>query len=162
METVAETNAAEQSKASSDAVRKKIARRARELYELRGCVDGYALEDWVQAEREVMNQLAKEEAAPENSNLPADTRAPSTSGPQLGRKTATIAVRVGTFVYTGEYETNRCTSYKPGTLRKGQPIEIRFDQDKMFIELPDGRELETRIVKKIEQPSEGTFTQPSA
>lgn len=37
-------------------------------------------------------------------------------------------------------------------MHKGQPIEIRFDQEKMYIELPDGRELETKIVRKVEQP----------
>ena len=31
----------------------KIARRAREIYEARGGEDGKALEDWLQAEREV-------------------------------------------------------------------------------------------------------------
>lgn len=31
----------------------RIAARAYELYEQRGCQDGYALEDWLQAEREI-------------------------------------------------------------------------------------------------------------
>lgn len=31
----------------------RIAKRAYELYEQRGCLDGYAHEDWIQAEREI-------------------------------------------------------------------------------------------------------------
>ena len=31
----------------------RIAMRAYELYEQRGCQDGYTLEDWLQAEREI-------------------------------------------------------------------------------------------------------------
>jgi hypothetical protein len=31
----------------------RIAERAYELYEQRGCLDGHALEDWTQAEREI-------------------------------------------------------------------------------------------------------------
>ncbi len=31
----------------------RIAKRAYELYEQRGCLDGQAFEDWIQAEREI-------------------------------------------------------------------------------------------------------------
>ena len=37
-------------------VQKRIALRAYELYLERGGVDGYAEEDWLQAEREIMSQ----------------------------------------------------------------------------------------------------------
>ncbi len=37
---------------------KRIARRAHEIYEARGGVDGKALEDWLQAEREIDSELS--------------------------------------------------------------------------------------------------------
>lgn len=40
-----------------------IARRAYQLYEARGCVDGFDLQDWLQAEREVLEQLTEPEQA---------------------------------------------------------------------------------------------------
>ena len=38
----------------------RIARRAHEIYEARGGVDGKALEDWLQAEREIDSALGAE------------------------------------------------------------------------------------------------------
>lgn len=35
----------------------RIAARAHELYVERGCGDGYALDDWIRAEREVISQI---------------------------------------------------------------------------------------------------------
>jgi hypothetical protein len=40
-----------------DDLQVRIAARAHELYVKRGCGDGYALDDWVQAEREVLSQV---------------------------------------------------------------------------------------------------------
>ena len=40
-----------------DDLQVRIAVRAHELYVKRGCGDGYALDDWVQAEREILNQV---------------------------------------------------------------------------------------------------------
>ena len=40
-----------------DDLQVRIAARAYELYEGRGRRDGYAIEDWVQAEREVLSQV---------------------------------------------------------------------------------------------------------
>ena len=36
---------------TSDALKKEIQKKAYELYEQRGCIDGYDLEDWLEAER---------------------------------------------------------------------------------------------------------------
>jgi hypothetical protein len=41
----------------------QIRRRAYELYEQRGRVDGYALDDWLQAEAEVSDITARAKAA---------------------------------------------------------------------------------------------------
>jgi len=40
-----------------DDLQVRIATRAHELYMNRGCGDGYDLEDWVQAEREILSQV---------------------------------------------------------------------------------------------------------
>lgn len=40
-----------------DDLQGRIAARAHELYMNRGCGDGYALDDWVQAEREILSQI---------------------------------------------------------------------------------------------------------
>jgi len=41
----------------------EIRRRAYELYEQRGKVDGYALDDWLQAEAEVLSARERKTAA---------------------------------------------------------------------------------------------------
>ena len=40
-----------------------LRRRAYQLYEARGCLDGFDLQDWLQAEREVLEQLTEPEQA---------------------------------------------------------------------------------------------------
>ena len=40
-----------------DDVRLLIAKRAYELHTMRGCRDGYALDDWLEAEREILSQI---------------------------------------------------------------------------------------------------------
>jgi hypothetical protein len=37
----------------------RIALRAYELFEARGCVDGFDLQDWLQAEREILGEAAE-------------------------------------------------------------------------------------------------------
>ena len=40
-----------------------IARRAYQLYEARGCLDGFDLQDWLQAESEILGQVEPPEQA---------------------------------------------------------------------------------------------------
>ena len=40
-----------------------FARRAHQLYEARGCLDGFDVQDWLQAEREILEQLTEPEQA---------------------------------------------------------------------------------------------------
>jgi hypothetical protein len=44
-------------------LQRRIALRAYQLYEARGCLDGFDLQDWLQAEREVLGQLTEPEQA---------------------------------------------------------------------------------------------------
>jgi hypothetical protein len=44
-------------------LRRLIAQRAYQLYEARGCVEGFDLQDWLQAEREILGQVEPPEKA---------------------------------------------------------------------------------------------------
>ena len=44
-------------------LRRLFAQRAYQLYEARGCVDGFDLQDWLQAEREILEQVEPPEKA---------------------------------------------------------------------------------------------------
>jgi hypothetical protein len=44
-------------------LRRLFARRAYQLYEARGCLDGFDLQDWLQAEREILGQVEPPEKA---------------------------------------------------------------------------------------------------
>jgi len=57
-------NSPEETELSDTALlRRLFARRAYQLYEARGCLDGFDLQDWLQAEREVLEQLTEPEQA---------------------------------------------------------------------------------------------------
>jgi hypothetical protein len=47
----------------TDLLRRRIALRAYELYEGRGCLDGFDLQDWLQAEREILGEVEQPEKA---------------------------------------------------------------------------------------------------
>jgi len=99
-----------------------IRHRAQQLYEQRGCVPGHEVEDWVQAEAEILQESAPDPAY--------------------------VMVRIHGTTYTGEYDRNHSGGYSPGEFRPGTPIEIRIASEKMFVKRPNGKELETRIVRK--------------
>jgi DUF2934 family protein len=102
-----------------------VARRARELWELRGRLDGHAQEDWLQAEAEV--RLAEA--------LSAEAR----------QHRAYMKVRVGDSVYIAEYESG--AGYTPGELKRGQRVAIRIEHGVIYLKLSGGRELAARIVE---------------
>ncbi len=111
---------------SSEQTVQAIRRRAQELYERRGRVPGHEVEDWLQAEAEIKGETA----------LSSD------------RKTAQVVVKVNGVCYTGEYDPDHCQGYRPGELVAGAPLRVRFQGDKMYIQRPNGTELETRIVRR--------------
>jgi len=112
--------------ARSPEVEAAIRRRAERLYEQRGRTPGHQVEDWLQAEAEVLREIEL-------------ARAP---------KPAFVAVRFAGAVYTGEYDANHSDGYSPGEFRTGSPVEIRFAADRMYVKRPNGKELEARIVRK--------------
>ncbi len=105
-------------------IHEAIARRARELWQERGCIDGHADEDWAQAESEIRGQLAG-----------------------VGHRYRLILVKAGGVLYTGEYDPNATESYHPGELQPGAPVTVHLEDDLMHLKLPDGRELKARVVR---------------
>ena len=57
-------NSPEETELSDTALlRRLFARRAYQLYEGRGCLDGFDAQDWLQAEREILGQVEPPEQA---------------------------------------------------------------------------------------------------
>jgi hypothetical protein len=102
-----------------------IRRRAEEIYIRNGRVPGRDLENWALAEQEIASESAQ--GAP--------------------RRTA-IIVRVNGTEYVGEYDRASSEGYLPGEFNPGASVPVRFHGDKMLVKRPNGRILETTIVKK--------------
>ncbi len=102
-----------------------IRRRAEEIYIRHGRVPGRDLENWAEAEQEI----ARESAQVQN------------------RRTA-IIVRVNGTEYIGEYNPALSDGYLPGEFRPGASVPVRFHGEKMLVKRPNGKVLETIIVKK--------------
>ena len=103
-----------------------IRRRAEEIYIRNGRIPGRDVENWAQAEQEILREF----------------------GEQPARKTA-IIVRVNGAEYVGEYSPESSDGYVPGEFGVGASVPVRFHGDKMFVKRPNGKELETTIVKQI-------------
>ena len=102
-----------------------IRRRATELYELSGSVEGHDVENWCQAEAEILRE----------SDIHAIRRA--------------VVINLGGVVYTGEYESTSADDYTPGEWNAGDPVPVRLAGDKLYLRRRNGRELQTTIVKRI-------------
>lgn len=103
-----------------------IRRRATELYHLSGSVEGLDLENWCQAEAEILRE---------------------SGGPQAARRA--VVINVGGVVYTGEYDSASADDYTPGEWKAGDPVPVRLSGNKLYLRRPNGRELQTIIVKRI-------------
>jgi hypothetical protein len=101
-----------------------ICRRAEEIYERSGKLAGRDIENWIQAEQEIRSEAAE----------------------RSERRTA-VVVKVDGVDYVGEYEFTAADGYTPGEFTGGDPVDVRFEGDKMFVKRANGKELETRIVK---------------
>jgi hypothetical protein len=101
-----------------------IRNRAEEIYIRNGKVPGRDLENWMQAEDEILHEAAS-----------------------THRKA--IVVKVNGTHYVGEYEPGSSGGYTPGELARGSHIPVRFTGDKMFVKRRNGMELETTVVKKV-------------
>ena len=150
METSAKPNpnTASQDANTRAALEEAIARRARELYELRGRVEGHDLEDWLQAEAEMTGKIAKQEKPSDDTRRAEQIVQPPAPAAPVNRKPAFFNVKVDGVLYTVEYDSNHCDSYRPGMLKRGQPLQLRLEEDKLYVKLPNSKELETKVIKK--------------
>lgn len=102
-----------------------IRRRAEEIYHRNGRVPGKDVENWAQAEKEIRQEVEEGQTA---------RRA--------------VVVNVDGVQYVGEYSMDASDNYNPGEFSSGSPVTVRFEGEKMFVKRPNGRELETKIVKR--------------
>jgi len=105
-----------------------VRRRAEEIYERNGRVAGHDAENWAQAEQEIAREATERQH--ETSRF-------------------SIIVHVNGVQYVGEYSLASANGYTPGEFTKGVSVPVRFHGEKMFIRRPNGKELETTIVKRF-------------
>jgi hypothetical protein len=109
----------------SPQLQEAVRRRATELFQRRGAVEGHDADNWYQAEAEILRESA---------------------GNAVRRA---VVVNVRGVVYTGEYESASADGYVPGEWKPGDPVPVRVAGDKLYLRRPNGRELQTTIVKRI-------------
>lgn len=102
-----------------------IRRRATELYQQTGGVEGQDVENWHQAEAEILRESAAH----------AIRRA--------------VVVNLEGVVYTGEYSSVSSGGYTPGEWNPGDRVRVRLQGDKLFLRRRNGQEMETTVVKRI-------------
>ena len=104
----------------------RIRRRAEEIYVQSGRVPGRDIENWSQAEREIL----------------AET--------QSQRRHPAVVVRVNGVKYVAEYEPETSGGYTPGEFGVGASVTVRMAGDRLYIKRANGKELETRIVRRVD------------
>jgi hypothetical protein len=87
------------------------------------------VQNWMEAEEEILRKSAARDASKE-----AHRRA--------------VVIRVNGVAYVGEYSPESSDGYVPGEFATGDPIPVRFERDKMFVQRANGKELETTLVKQ--------------
>ena len=60
-----------------------------------------------------------------------------------------LAVKIGDITYVGSYWPRWRWSYAPTDLMINAPIKARLEGKKMILLLPSGKELETKIIRRI-------------
>ena len=60
-----------------------------------------------------------------------------------------LHVKLKGIVYVARYTSSLFKSYRPADLIVGDPIEVRFKKKKMYIKRPDGKEMKSKIVKRV-------------
>lgn len=109
---------------SAEELHQAIRERAEEIYIRNGRIPGRDLQNWAEAEVEIMQEL-------ENS-----------------QRRSAVVIEFNGVQYVGEYDPETCDGYTPGEFGSGAPVPVRFEGKKMFVKRPNGRELETTIVEK--------------
>ncbi len=112
-------------RAALDELHDAIRRRAEEIYIRNGRISGRDVQNWVQAEQEILREAAE----------------------RSSRRTA-VVINVNGTQYVGEYGAESAEGYTPGEFAVGDPVPVRFEGDYMFVQRPNGRELKTTLVKQ--------------
>jgi hypothetical protein len=115
-----------------------IRRCAEEIYFRNGKVPGHDLENWAQAEQEILRELA-----------PPSARETQPSEPKVRR--AAIVIKVNGVEYIGEYNPSVSDGYRPGEFGPGASALVSFHGDHMLVFRPNGKTLETIITRKIDR-----------
>ncbi len=126
MDTISSSNQVAADLSALSGKRDAIRRRAEAIYVRSGKIPGRDKENWIQAEREIQHEIAAQPTV---------------------RRTA-IVVRVNGVEYIGEYKPEDSNGYVPGEFGTGGTVPVRIEGDRMFVRRQNGKELETRIVKK--------------
>jgi hypothetical protein len=113
--------------AGAEDLREAIRRRAEEIYIEGGRIPGRDYQNWAQAEREVRSQRTGSLAAGKNA----------------------VVIKVDGVEFVGEFDKKSSGGYVPGEFKAGGAVSVRFEGDTMFVRRPNGKELATRIVKKV-------------
>lgn len=111
---------------STPDLHERIRHRAEEIYVQSGRVPGRDIENWSQAEREILGQAG------------------------IGRQHMAVVIKVNGIKYVGEYELESADGYTPGEFAIGSSVKVRMERDRMFIKRANGKELETRIVRRMD------------
>jgi Protein of unknown function (DUF2934) len=108
-------------------LREAIRQRAEQIYIESGRIPGRDNENWAQAERELRSQRASFIAPGKNA----------------------VVVKVDGVGFIGEFDKEASGGYIPGEFKAGGAVSVRFEGDRMFIRRPNGKELATRVVKRV-------------
>ena len=110
---------------SAERLHDAIRKRAEQIYLRSGRIAGRDLENWAQAESEIMLQMEK------------------------GQRRTAVVIEVNGVQYVGEYDPDGCDGYVPGEFQSGAELSIRFAGEKMFVRRANGSDLETTIVARV-------------
>ena len=119
------SRSSKQLQATLDDLHGAIRRRAEEIYVRNGKISGNDVQNWIQAEQEILREAAE----------------------RSSRRTA-VVVNVNGARYVGEYSTESAAGYTPGEFAAGDPVPVRFEGECMYVKRPNGRELKTTLVKQ--------------
>ena len=111
-------------KALTNDLREMISRRARKIYEKSGKIPGRDIENWMQAETEILSERNR-----------------------AVRKSAVI-IRINGVQYVGEYPVGSADGYTPGEFAAGDAVPVRLVGDQMFVRRRNGKELVTTLLKQ--------------
>jgi DUF2934 family protein len=109
----------------SPQMQEAIRRRASEIFQRSGSMQDHDAENWYEAEAEILRESA---------------------GSPVRRA---VVVNIRGVVYTGEYECTAADGYLPDEWKPGDPVPVRLAGDKLYLRRPNGRELQTTVVKRI-------------